>query len=194
MPWEKKFNVDQARRKAMEAFWTHGYDATSIQNLLDATGIQRGSFYDTFASKRQLLLDALREYDATKRRAFLDEARHAGPPKERIAWFFSTVAKEAASPTGRRGCFVVNCALEVAPRDREVAAMVNGYFREIEEFFRSTIEEGKKSREISQGVRPGTTSRALLGLHLGIRVLARSGAPKSVIQTIARQAAGLLEG
>jgi TetR/AcrR family transcriptional repressor of nem operon len=70
--------------------------------------------------------------------------------------------------------------------------MVNRYFREIEDFFRSTIEEGKKAGEIPQAIQPGTTSRALLGLHLGIRVLARSGAPKTVIQTIARQAAALL--
>jgi len=192
MPWVKNFNVDQARQKAMEVFWSHGYEATSIQDLLDATGIQRGSFYDTFTSKRQLLLDALKQYDATKRRVFLDEARRAGSPKERITWFFKTVAEEAICPTGRRGCFVVNCALEVAPRDPEVADIVNRYFGEIEVFFRSAIEEGRKTREIPQRVQPGMTSRALLGLLLGIRVLSRSGASKTVIQAIAQQAAALL--
>ena len=155
MPWEKKFNVDQARRKAMETFWAQGYDATSVQNLLDATGIQRASFYDTFTSKRQLLLDALKQYDVTKRKVFLDQARRAGSPKERIAWFFKRVAGEATGATGRRDCFVVNCALEVAPRDRGVAVIINRYFRELEDFFRSTIDEGKQSGEIP----PGASSR-----------------------------------
>jgi len=193
MPWEKRFDVDQARQKAMETFWSHGYDATSIQDLLDATGIQRGSFYDTFTSKRQLLLDALKQYDATKRRVFLNEARRAGSPKERVAWFFRRVVEESTGTNGRRGCFVVNCALEIAPRDREVAEIINRYSEEIEHFFRSAIDEGKKSGEIPPRVQSRATSHALLGLLLGIRVLSRSSAAHAAIEAIAKQAVALLD-
>jgi TetR/AcrR family transcriptional repressor of nem operon len=86
----------------------------------------------------------------------------------------------------------VNSALELAPRDREVAAMVNRSFTEIEEFFRAAIAEGQKKREIPRQVEARATSRALLGMLLGIRVLSRSGAPKSAIRAIARQAIALL--
>jgi TetR/AcrR family transcriptional repressor of nem operon len=193
MPWEKKFDVDQVQQKAMEVFWTRGYDATSIQDLLDSVGINRASFYDTFTSKRQVLLDALKRYDATNRRALFEDARRDRSPKESIVWIFSSAAEKCSCPTGRRGCFLVNSALELAPRDREVAAIVNRSFEEIEEFFRVAITEGKKAREISRQIEARSTSRALLGMLLGIRVLSRSGAPKAAIKAIAQQAIALLE-
>jgi TetR/AcrR family transcriptional repressor of nem operon len=192
MPWEKKFDVGQVQQKAMEVFWIRGYDATSIQDLLDSAGINRASFYDTFTSKRQVLLDALRRYDRTNRRALFEEARRDRSPKASIVWIFNGAAERCSRPVGRRGCFLVNSALELAPRDREVAAMVNRSFTEIEEFFRAAIAEGQKKREIPRQVEARATSRALLGMLLGIRVLSRSGAPKSAIRAIARQAIALL--
>lgn len=193
MPWEKNFDVDRALTKAMETLWARGYDATSMQNLLDSMGIHRGSFYDTFRSKRHVLLDALKEYDATRRREVFDLARRDRSPKESILWILHSVAYEASGATGRRGCFLVNCALELAPRDREVAAIIKRSFAEIEAFFRSAIEEGKKLGEIPRHVEADSTSCALLGILLGIRVLSRSGTPKAAIEAVARQAAALLK-
>ena len=154
--------------------------------------ISRASFYDTFTSKRQALLDALRRYDATNRRALFEEARRDRSPKESIVWIFSSAAEKCSRPAGRRGCFLVNSALELAPRDREVAAMVNRSFAEIGEFFRVAIAEGHKKREIPRRVEARSTSRALLGMLLGIRVLSRSGAPKAEVRAIAQQAIALL--
>lgn len=192
MPWEKNFDVAQVRVRAMETLWTRGYDATSMQDLLNSMGIHRGSFYDTFRSKRQVLLDALKQYDATKRRAVFEAARSDRSPKESIRWIFHTLAAEATGATGRRGCFLVNCALELAPRDTEVAAIIKRSFAEIEAFFRTAIEDGKKLREIPRGVEACATSRALLGMLLGIRVLSRSGAPKAAMDAVAKQAIALL--
>jgi TetR/AcrR family transcriptional repressor of nem operon len=164
-----------------------------VQDLLDSLGINRGSFYDTFVSKRQALLDALRRYDATRRRSLFAEARRHRSAKESIMWIFSSAAEKCSCPTGRRGCFLVNSALELAPRDGEVAAIVNQSFAEIEGFFCTAIAEGKKGGEIPRAVEARATSRALLGMLLGIRVLSRSGAPKTAIRAIAQQAVALLE-
>jgi len=192
MPWEKNFDVDQVQRKAMEIFWTRGYDATSVQDLLDFLGINRGSFYGTFTSKRQAMLDALRRYDANNRRALFEEARRGRSPKESAVWIFSSAAERCSTSTGRRGCFLVNSALELAPRDHEVAAIVNQAFAEIKKFFLVAITEGKKEREIPQRVDAHATSLALMSMLLGIRVLSRSGAPKAAIAAVAQQAIALL--
>ena len=68
MPWEKQFDVDAALDRAMEGFWSRGYAASSTQDLLGRMGINRGSLYDTFGSKRALFLAALRRYEAAYQR------------------------------------------------------------------------------------------------------------------------------
>ena len=192
MPWEKQFNIEQARRNAMSAFWTHGYETTSMQDLLEAMGIQRGSFYDTFKSKRDVLLAALAEYDQGRRETFRKLAQ-GHSPKQAVEALFRAVVAEAKSESGRRGCFLVNSALELASRDADVAKIVNRAFDETETFFRSMIERGQAEGEISKDVDPVRTAQALLGMLLGMRVLARSGSATGVLKTIAAQAVASLE-
>jgi TetR/AcrR family transcriptional repressor of nem operon len=192
MPWEKQFDVDQARRNAMSAFWTHGYENTSMQDLLDAMGIQRGSFYDTFNSKRDVLLAALAEYDDARRETFRKLAQ-GHTPKQAIKALFRGVVAEATSASGRRGCFLVNSALELAPRDDGVAKIVNRAFAETEAFFRSMIESGQALGEIPKHVNAVRTAQALLGMLLGMRVLSRSGSATGVLKAIAAQAVASLE-
>jgi TetR/AcrR family transcriptional repressor of nem operon len=192
MPWEKQFDVDRARQSAMSAFWTHGYENTSMQDLLDAMGIQRGSFYDTFKSKHDVLLAALAAYDHGRRETFSKLAQ--GPsPKQAIEALFRGVIAEAKSASGRRGCFLVNSALELAPRDADVARIVNRAFAETEIFFRSMIERGQALGEIPKHVNAVRTAQALLGMLLGMRVLSRSGSAAGVLKAIAAQAVASLE-
>ena len=192
MPWQKRFDVDQARQQAMQAFWARGYESTSMQDLLDCMGINRGSFYDTFKSKHQVLIEALQQYDATRRIAWLEEARRRRSPKATIETIFRSVANAADGGASPRGCFIVNCALELAPKNSEVAAIVNRAFSETESFFRLVIEEGQAIGEIPSHVDAAKVARALLGMLLGMRVLSRAGAAKGVLETIATGAVGLL--
>lgn len=190
MPWEKQFDVDAAKESAMVAFWTRGYDNTSMQDLLDAMGIQRGSFYDTFKSKHDALIEALKRYDAGRKKMF-SQATRGKPARAIIEGFFKSVAGEAASEDGQRGCLLVNCALELAPRDPEVAGIVNRAFDETRSFLQSTIERGQAAGEIPKTVDAKAVAQTLLGLLLGMRVLARAGSV-SEVNALARQVTSLL--
>lgn len=164
-----------------------------MQDLLDCMGINRGSFYDTFKSKHQLLVEALRHYDATRRLAWLEEAHKGRSPKVTIEMIFHSVANAADGGASPRGCFLVNCALELAPRNKEVAAIVKRAFSGTESFFRLVIEEGQANGDIPGHIEAPKAARALLGMLLGMRVLARAGVPKAVLETIATEAMGLLQ-
>ncbi len=192
MPWQKKFDVDQARQQAMQEFWARGYEATSMQNLIDRMGINRGSFYDTFKSKQQILIEALQHYDATKRIAWLEEARRGRSSRAAIETIFRSVANAEEGGASPRGCFLVNCALELAPSNRKVAAIVKRAFSETEAFFRLTIEEGQAKGDIPRHVDAAKAARALLGMLLGMRVLSRAGAAKGVLDTLAIAALDVL--
>jgi len=95
MPWEKQFDVDAALGRAMEAFWSQGFEATSTQDLLARMGINRGSLYDTFGSKRELFLKALKHYQATYQGPKVAAAARGRTPRETIGALFDGLVAEA---------------------------------------------------------------------------------------------------
>ncbi len=192
MPWEKKYDESEVLERAMQAFWARGYEATSMSDLVEATGINRGSIYAAFTDKRTLFMRALRHYDRIHRADFLERiaAKHA--PREAIVEAFECAARN----TGRRGtpdgCLLVNTALEVSPHDAEVRAFVGACVGQVEAFFFTMIEAAKKDGTIRNSISSRETAQALLGLFLGLRVLTRSSAGKSAVQAITSQARMML--
>lgn len=193
MPWEKQFDVDEALTGAMQVFWSQGYSATSTQDLLDRMGINRGSLYDTFGSKRELFLSALDHYEKTYQREKIAEASAGRTPSETIRALFAGVAAEALTRQGRSGCLLVNTALELAPHDAEIAEIVRAAILGIEDFFIDTIEQGQSTGDIPNHMDAVDAARALLALMIGLRVLARSLPDKAVLDSIVVQASALIE-
>lgn len=187
MPWKKQFDVDQARERAKELFWAKGYEATSMDDLLACMGINRGSFYATFRGKRELYTDVLRLYDRENRSGVLDRLRDRFTPRQRILTLFEGVRREARGKLGRRGCFLANASLELAASDREVGKLVRNAYGEIEGFFLDAITDGQARGDIPSDIDGRKTARTLLGLLLGMRVLARSGAGDPVLAAIVGQ-------
>ena len=192
MPWEKQFNKDEALGKAMQAFWMRGYEATSMQDLVDCTGVNRGSLYATYGDKRALFLAALGAYDERRRRTLSElESRYA--PREAIRRLFSTFVDEV-NPTGtNRGCFLTNTALELAAHDPEVKQLVASAQEDVEAFFLRMIKRGKAAGVVAGHVKPQDTARALLASLLGVLVLVRSRPDRAVLQSIAADALRRLE-
>ena len=193
MPWEKQFNPDDALDKAMRAFWAGGYDATSMQDLVDCMGINRGSIYATFGDKRSLFIQALRRYDGDHRRAWFEAlAEESDSARSMIAGVFEAVIDTVLNAGSRDGCLLINTALELSPHDEEIAGIVGQGIADMEAFFRRMIEAGQEAGEISADVDAVETSRALLGLFIGLRVLSRSRPEEALLRSVARQAAAML--
>ncbi len=88
MPWEKQYNKVDVLDRAMEAFWARGYEATSMSDLVAATGINRGSIYEAFSCKHGLFIEALLHYDNNYRANVLKELGERYAPKKAIAALF----------------------------------------------------------------------------------------------------------
>lgn len=192
MPWEKQFDVDEALDRAKDTFWAKGYEATSMNLLLKRMGINRGSFYDTFQSKRDVLIRALRQYDARNRTALLRAAAAGKPPREAIAAIFRGAIDGSRGPQSRHGCLLVNSALEVAPKDAEAARIVRDGFRDIERLFTQLIRQGQRTGEIRKDLDAEGTGRILLSQLVGLMVLVRAGASKPVLKSVVEQVERLL--
>ncbi len=185
MPWEKNFNIDDALEKAMGIFWSRGYEATSMQDLVHGMGLNRGSIYDTFESKRALFIAALKRYDRKCRHAWLCDLENTHPPRKAIRRLFDEWLEVISHDSSRRGCFLTNTALEVAAHDDEIGAIVAASQKETEKFFYRVIKAGQKTGEIAPDLHAKDISRALLAALIGLLVLARSRPERALMRSIA---------
>ena len=192
MPWEKQYDEREVLNRAMDAFWTKGYEATSISDLVEATGIHRGSLYTAYKDKRTLFIHALKHYDVEYRRDFLAKIDRENAPQDAIVEVFQQVVTTARDGKDRRGCLLVNTALEIAPHDREIELIVKQSLAAVEAFFRHQIEVGQRAGTIASDVSPERTAAALLGLLLGLRVLSRSCPDQSTMSSIVDQVKTLI--
>lgn len=174
MPWEKRFDIDETLTRAMQTFWSHGYEATSMQDLVTATGINRASIYATYGDKRALFLTALRKYDGEIRRRMLAELAETTPPAEAIASVFDKFISQTSVPQGNWGCFLVNTALELAAHDGEIAELVNAAHYEIEAFFLAMIRKGQQSGAFAADRDAKPLAHQALASLLGMLVMIRS--------------------
>jgi TetR/AcrR family transcriptional repressor of nem operon len=120
----KAFNEQQAVEKALQLFWCKGYEATSMQNIVDTLGLNRSSIYHTFVDKRTLFLQSLNQYQKQQASALIDFLDQAPPTVSSLQALFLSVVDESVTDTDRKGCFMVNTTLEMANRDNEVQRIV----------------------------------------------------------------------
>ena len=188
MPWEKSFNEQDAIGKAMKVFWEKGYEATSISDLIESTGINRGSLYNAFGGKRQLFTQSLLKYDVETRRAILADLEALDNPPLAFETLFNTLVQQAHNDIQPKGCFLVNTSIEIASHDQEAKDIVTHGFIEFEAFFRRGIEVSQARGEMPSSLDASSTAKALFSLVVAIRVLGRGIYNESSLQAIADQA------
>jgi TetR/AcrR family transcriptional repressor of nem operon len=124
----------------MHAFWSHGYEATSMSDLVAATGINRGSIYAAYTNKHNLFMETLRHYDRIYRQQFLERVARENAPKDAILAAFEAAATQGNSSKTPGGCLLVNTVLELSPHDADVRDFVDASLREVENFFALMIK------------------------------------------------------
>ena len=193
MPWEKSFDVDHAVDCATKVFSQKGYGGASLNELISATGVNRGSLYNAFHGKRELFVKALSRYDQGTRRSRMDAIEHFTDPRQAIIGFFADVVRQIEIDEDHTGCLMVNTALELPSHDGEIRTIVSESFADMETFFRRLIVAGQQKGQISREADPTHRAKALVGLVVGMRVLARGAVDTSCIRAIAAQATRLID-
>ncbi|NRA88939.1 MAG: TetR/AcrR family transcriptional regulator [Rhizobiales bacterium] len=192
MPLEKKFNIDDALKHAMDVFWVFGFEASSTQKLLASMNINRGSLYATFGNKQSLFIKALRLYIISYQTKSLDMLSNIFAPCEAITQLFQQVIASALADDERRGCFLVNTLLDLSAHEQEVQKLATAAIDQIELFFNVQIAAGQNTGAISKSIDKQKAASALLGLLLGIRVLSRIDPNKERLIAIQIQAENIL--
>jgi len=188
----REFDEATVLEAAMNCFWAQGYELTSVRELAKQMGITGASLYNAFGDKRSLYRQVLGHYleqTVRDRVARLEQL----PPFPAIRTFFDEIVERSVTDKQRRGCMLVNSALELAPYDPEFQKLVAQEMIFIVAFFRRCIEAGQKDGTIS-AIRPGAElAKLLLSVLLGIRVLARTRPERAVLEDAANGALELLK-
>ncbi|WP_378739446.1 TetR/AcrR family transcriptional regulator [Nocardia brasiliensis] len=186
----RQFDEERAVDAAMRAFWSAGYEATSTQDLCDATGLGRSSIYNTFTSKHDLFERALRRYMATKNAAtfaLLDGDESARAKMRALLW--QVVEAPDADPLG---CLVVNSMIELAPRDPAVAATLRADQELRLAALTAVLESGRRAGEIDKAKDARELAHFMNATIAGMRVAARGGAGRDALEAVATTALNAL--
>lgn len=169
----KEFNREAVLEKAMLTFWRQGYEGASISNLIDAMGIHRGSLYDTFGDKRSLFCEALEHYDETVVSRAIARLEDPNASMGAVVEFFESVATCCANDEERKGCLLVNTAVEMRSDDRDIEQQLGLYFYRIERALLQALERARERGEIHLDGDLKLTARYLVSSLEGLRVTAK---------------------
>jgi TetR/AcrR family transcriptional repressor of nem operon len=187
----REFDEGTVLDAALLCFWRQGYEATSVRDLVEETGITAASLYNAFGDKRSLYEKALNHYVET---SVADRIRRceALPPRRAIEVFFEEIVKRSLNDRDRKGCMLVNAALDVAPHDRAFREVVAEVLVTIEAFFLACVRAGQADGTITRSLSAETLAQNLLGVLMGIRVLARVRPERALLEGVVAPALALL--
>lgn len=188
----REFDETEVLVAAIDCFWERGYEASSIRELADKMGLTGASLYNAFGDKRTLYRRALHHYIET---TFADRVQRLEgklPPLQAINAFFSEIIERSLDDKRRRGCMLVNSALEIAPHDAEFRKIITGVLKHIEAFFRRCVQAGQQDGTITTSQSATDLGRLLFGVHVGLRVIARTRPERTLLEGMVRPALALL--
>jgi TetR/AcrR family transcriptional repressor of nem operon len=178
------FDIDVAVARAMAVFWSRGYHATALPDLLRATKLSRGSLYAAFGDKHALFLRALDRYiaDALARTAVDLDPRRA--PAAGLRAFLAGYVERTSGPDGRRGCLLVASTMELGGRDPDVDRRIAKFFKALEISLAAAFARAQAARELADGVEPASAARLLVCCVEGLRVVGKTAPNRARSQIV----------
>ncbi|PSL28861.1 TetR/AcrR family transcriptional regulator [Chitinophaga ginsengisoli] len=182
----KRFDEEEMLHNAMLLFWHKGYNGTSPQEILDELKLSRSSLYDTYGDKRSLFISALKRYRNTVTAEIIAFLASSENIPEALKTLFQRTKAQCFVGEDKRGCFMVNSKVELAPHDEEVATIVKENREALENAFTAAIKRGQEMGQISKDNPPRSLARFIMNNLWGLTVHSKSGADKKVFDDIIR--------
>lgn len=176
-----EFDREQVLDAALQTFWRKGYEATTLPDLLEATGLARQSLYNSFGDKRALFLASLRRY-VDREQGRMTELLQRGPVRAAIRKLFDEVLSGAQRECG---CFLVNSAAELLPRDGEVGRLVASAMGRQERALTEALRRGVRKGELHLSPkRIEQTARFLMGALQGLPMMVKAMPDSPVLRDV----------
>lgn len=172
----REFDELQVIENLMKVFWEKGYEAASMQDLVKASGLLKGSLYGAFGGKQALYLAALRHYNCTRIQSQVDMLNGDGSARQKITRLFDNVIDATKRDIFAGGCLLCNASLEKAVSDRLVKNEVKTTIRRL----KVAIVDALKMEGVNED-RAASLAAFIISAYFGTRVLAKGGAPAAMM-------------
>ncbi len=198
MPRPQQFDRDDVLDRALSVFWRQGYEAASIQDLVDATGLNRGSLYNAFGDKAQLFAEVMERYSASSPVTTLIDAanpengENGENARTLIRDFFIALVKRAVADKEHKGCLFTNTAAGFYGCSEPMSDWIRSALSGFEDALIILVKRGQQRREISATESPDAIARSLIASAQGLNVMARTGASTDQLKDIAAMALRVL--
>ena len=168
----------------VDLFSSKGYAETSMEDIVQETGVSRYGLYGTFGNKRELFEQALEQYaDSIGKRSFL-RLLEPGASLEHIRQIFEARIAEMFCGDERKGCLFIHTAMELAPQDEELRGVLQRFMKRIAKAFAIGLDSAKGRGEISVDVDVEVAGDLLTSTMFGLGVLGRAGSSTDALRAI----------
>jgi TetR/AcrR family transcriptional repressor of nem operon len=181
----RQFSVEEVLDRSMREFWEHGYRETSVDDLVEATGVRPGSLYNAFpGGKRGLFLESLDRYSKLVVPEKLGALERPGAGLAELRAYFDGLVRDLTTPEGRMGCLMVNSTVELAAEDSEVGKVVRTHMTRLERNAGRALRNAKRRGEVPKHVDPTTKATQLMATGMGLMVVGKTNPGRKVLETI----------
>lgn len=180
----REFEPEEVLDSAMHVFWEKGYEATSMADLVDRTGVHRGSLYTTFGNKHDLFLAALKRYCDSVGLPYLASILEAERPVPALRAFFEQLYEHYVETGSCDGCMVTNTAVESGTHDEKILESVSGIFAARESILTEALVRGRKQGDLPADADPRAIARYLGTFILGLSALVRTRPDPAALRDI----------
>lgn len=171
MPKEETFNRVQVLEKATEVFHKKGYNGTSMQDLVDATSLNRSSIYNSFGSKLNMFLEVLSFYQSVHSKNFSRGLANSYNAKEAIETIFSLHLNEIITDNDRKGCLVINCKSEMANQEISIKSFMEKNQERMIAMFEDIVTKGQMEKIFNQEQTANQYALYLFSSIQGLRMI-----------------------
>jgi TetR/AcrR family transcriptional repressor of nem operon len=185
----REFDEHQVIESLMTVFWNKGYEATTMQDLVKASGLLKGSLYGAFGDKQTLYLTALKHYNRTRIQAGIDMLNGEGSVRQKIARLFDNVIESTKRGLFAGGCLLCNASLEKAVSDKQVKTEIKTTIRRLKVAIMDALKAGNVNED-----QAASLAAFIVSAYFGTRVLAKGGAPAAMIGDTRDHCLQLLSG
>lgn len=177
----REFDRDEVIEKAMSLFWEKGFEATSMADIVEVTGLNKSSIYNAFGSKDELFTLILDRYLEQRVGMVTQLLTEGSAGLADVELFLAYVREEAFGKGGRMGCLAVNTSTELACTNEAMSEMSVGFRDDMRAALRAALTRAETAGEIEKGTVERDVA-ILLAFMLSLPVITRSGASPAELE------------
>ena len=180
----RTFDPHTTLSQVVDLFSSKGYSETSMEDIVQTTGVSRYGLYGTFGNKRELFEQALEQYaEGMGKQSFL-RLLEPGASLEHVRAIFDERVADMCCGEENKGCLFIHTAMELAPQDEELRGVLQRFMKRMSKAFAIGLDSAKGRGEVAQDVDVDAAGELLTSTMFGLAVLGRTGFPKATLDGI----------